>query len=52
MAERLAISRGYMSQLVAGTRAPSLSLASAIARITEGAVPVSTWTPNANEAAE
>ncbi len=43
MADRLNISRGYMSELVSGEKFPGRNLAVAIERLTLGAVPVSSW---------
>lgn len=59
LAEVLGVSRGYMSELVGGTKQPSLELAFAIERATGGAVPASSWvaanptpeTPTAEDAA-
>lgn len=48
----IGISRGYMSQLVSGTKTPSLELAAAIERATDGAVTAASWVPpRADEAA-
>lgn len=43
LAETLGVSRGYLSELVGGTKKPSLDLAFAIQRATDGAVPASSW---------
>lgn len=40
---RMFISRGYMTQLVAGDSVPSLGLAIYIEKLTEGAVPANSW---------
>ena len=45
LAGLLGITRGYMSQVVSGSRQPSLTLALKIAQVTDGAVPVSAWMP-------
>lgn len=42
-AAAVGISRGYMSQLVGGSKTPSLDVAFAIERATGGAVPASSW---------
>ena len=42
-AEMIGISRAYMSELVAGTKTPSLSVASAIERATGGSIKASAW---------
>ena len=42
-AERLGIGRGYLSDLLASKKLPSLALASRIERATGGAVPASSW---------
>lgn len=43
LSEALGISRGHMSLLASGERKPSLELAVAIERATDGAVPASSW---------
>lgn len=43
LAEEVGVSRGYMSELVAGAKKPGLDLAFAIERATEGAVPAISW---------
>ena len=43
IADNIGISRGYMSDLVAGEKTPSLKIALAIERVTAGAVPASCW---------
>lgn len=43
LAAAIGVSRGYMSQLVGGSKQPSLSLAFKIAQATGGAVPVTAW---------
>lgn len=45
LADELGISRGYMSELVAGSKIPSLGVAVAIERATGGAIPASSWVP-------
>lgn len=47
LAAALGISRGYMSELVGGTKTPSLELAFAIEEATGGAVPARSWLPDA-----
>ena len=47
-AERLGVSRSYLSDVVNGNRRPSLDLAVRIARLTGGAVPVESWVPDAS----
>lgn len=42
-ADRLDISRSYLSDLVNGKKMPSLDLAVRIERLTAGAVPVASW---------
>lgn len=44
LAKELGISRSHMSELVSGAKKPSLDLAFAIERVTEGAVPAASWT--------
>jgi transcriptional regulator with XRE-family HTH domain len=44
-AERLGVSRSYLSDVLNGNRRPSLDLAVRIARLTGGAVPVESWVP-------
>lgn len=46
LSEVLGISRSHMSLIVSGERKPSLDLALAIERATDGAVPVSSWAAN------
>lgn len=46
LAEVLGVSRSYLSQLVGGTKSPSLELAVRIERATDGAVPVASWVPD------
>ena len=41
------VSRGHMSALVSGAKAPSLNLALTIERLTGGKVPVASWVPAA-----
>ena len=43
LAEAIGVSRGYMSELVGGTKTPSLETAFAIERATNGAVPAYSW---------
>lgn len=43
LAEQLGISRGYMSEIVGGTKIPSLVLAFRLERATGGAVPAVVW---------
>lgn len=45
LAAALGVSRGYLSELVGGTKRPSLELAVAIERATNGAVPATSWVP-------
>ncbi|RHZ90423.1 hypothetical protein D1114_23325 [Cereibacter sphaeroides] len=52
LAEALGISRGYLSELVGGTKRPGLDLACAIERITKGAVPVACWVTSKELGAE
>lgn len=42
-ARRAQISQGFLSQLLAKRRTPSLDVAVRIERLTAGAVPVSSW---------
>ena len=47
---RLGVSKGHLSQLVSGSKKPSLDLALRIAAMTDGAVPVESWArPAASE---
>jgi transcriptional regulator with XRE-family HTH domain len=46
-ADRLGISRAYLSLLENGKKTPSLELAVRIDRETAGRVPVSSWVPDA-----
>jgi transcriptional regulator with XRE-family HTH domain len=43
LADKLGVSRGYMSELVGGTKRPGLELAFQIEVATGGAVPARTW---------
>lgn len=43
LARRLGTSRGYIHDLLSGRRKPSMKTASAIAAITDGKVPISSW---------
>ena len=43
LARQIGVTNGYMSLLVKELRAPSLKIAVAIERITEGRVPASVW---------
>lgn len=43
MAERVGVSREYISMLAAGKRTPSLEIAFKIERHSSGLVPVKTW---------
>ncbi|WRH62073.1 MAG: helix-turn-helix transcriptional regulator [Fuscovulum sp.] len=43
LAKEVGVSRPYMSELVGGTKIPSLENAVAIERATNGAVPASSW---------
>lgn len=54
LAEEVGVSRGYMSELVAGAKKPGLDLAFAIERATDGAVPAASWVslPEEGSAAE
>jgi DNA-binding transcriptional regulator YdaS (Cro superfamily) len=45
LAAAVGVSRGYLSELVGGTKRPSLELAVAIERATAGAVPATSWVP-------
>jgi DNA-binding transcriptional regulator YdaS (Cro superfamily) len=45
MAAAVGVSRGYFSELVGGTKRPSLELAVAIERATGGAVLATSWVP-------
>lgn len=45
LAASVGVSRGYLSELVGGTKRPSLELAVAIERATDGAVPATSWVP-------
>lgn len=47
VARQLGISGGYLSELVNGIKTPSLDLAVAIERLTQGAVPAASWVPDA-----
>ena len=53
LAAALGISRPYLSLLVAGKKRPSLELAVRIERLSQGNVPVTSWTdtPAQDEAA-
>jgi transcriptional regulator with XRE-family HTH domain len=44
-AERLGVSRSYLSDLLNGNRTPSLELAARIERMTGGEVPAVSWVP-------
>ena len=43
LADRIGVTRGYMSLLVSGNRSPSGKVAALIEKETEGAVPASSW---------
>lgn len=43
LAELVGVSRAYMSELVGGTKTPSLSVAAAIERATRGKVKAVSW---------
>jgi len=43
LADKLGISRGYMSEIVGGSKRPGLDLAFEIEKATEGAVSVHAW---------
>ncbi|RWR09784.1 helix-turn-helix transcriptional regulator [Paenirhodobacter populi] len=43
LASAVGVSRGYMSELVNGTKMPSLNLAFAIQHATKGVVPAESW---------
>ncbi|MEC7763356.1 MAG: helix-turn-helix transcriptional regulator [Pseudomonadota bacterium] len=47
LANAIGISRAYMSEIVNGSKVPSLTLAFAIERETSGAVPASSWVEDA-----
>lgn len=44
-ADRLGISKSFLSELLNGNRTPSLDLAVRIERMTDGAIPASCWIP-------
>lgn len=44
LADQIGVSRAYMSQLVGGTKTPSLSVAVAIERATGGRIKAADWT--------
>ena len=46
LAKEMGISRPYLSLILTGRRRPSLELAIRIERLTDGAVPVSSWIAN------
>jgi len=46
IADSLDISRSYLSLLESGTKRPSLDLAVRIERLTDGAVPATSWVPS------
>lgn len=50
LAKKIGVSRGYMSELAAGNKMPSLPVAFAIEDATDGAVPASCWRPIAKDA--
>lgn len=43
IAAAVGVSRGYMSELVSGSKTPSLEVAVNIERFSRGAVPASSW---------
>lgn len=45
LAAAVGVSRGYLSELVGGTKRPSLEVAVLIERATDGAVPAASWVP-------
>ena len=45
LAAAVGVSRGYLSELVGGSKRPSLELAVLIERATAGAVPATSWVP-------
>lgn len=45
-AERIGISRPYLNALMKRAKTPSLPVALRIERLTEGAVPASSWVPD------
>lgn len=49
-ADRLGVSRSYLSDLLNGNKTPSLELATKIERATGGVVPASSWIPDPAEA--
>lgn len=53
IAARLGISKSYLSDILNGNKTPSLDLAFRIERLTNGAVPASSWiaTPDQEDAA-
>lgn len=50
-ADRLEISRSYLSDILNGNKTPSLDLAVRIERLTGGAVPASSWIPEVAQSA-
>ncbi len=44
-ADRLGVSRSYLSDILNGNKTPSLDLAVRIERLTDGAVPARSWVP-------
>lgn len=49
LAEAVGVSRAYMSELVGGTKTPSLTVAVAIERATDGAVTAASWIEGASQ---
>ncbi len=49
LADSVGVSRAYMSELVGGTKTPSLAVAVAIERATDGAVKAASWIEGASQ---
>lgn len=49
LAEEIGVSRAYMSELVGGTKTPSLFVAVAIERATEGRIKAASWIEGASQ---
>ncbi|GLS87710.1 hypothetical protein GCM10010873_26840 [Cypionkella aquatica] len=49
-AKRIGVSKSYLSDLLNGNRQPGLDVAVRIERLTQGAVPATSWVPEAAEA--
>lgn len=50
-ADQLGVSKGYLSQILAGKREPSREMILRIARVTDGSVPPSAWFQSSEGAA-